>query len=319
MLLRSFDLNPDLYALVKSVQISFEREGPREQGASWTGTDGGERKLGTFLGHVHRLRQLQLHSLPSTEETPPLSGLIQKNIEAVIGGLLSLQLVDVASAFWMHLCGFATSLDQLDLIFSQFPSFIRPLPPLRHLEIAPGNKTLEEFGPFLSRFSKTLETLHLTWGIGNDWRHNSPQIGSTLDKLTYLRLYSPANYNPQPIQSLLKSTPCVRFLRWENDWNVPSLLPLIIPLLPSSVTMVETVCWLEQPLSFVNVVLEASSKRPRAPQFTLHIYLKGLAREKITELTDNALSQGVRLEIFDREDYGGMPSLLELWQDERRN
>lgn len=319
-LLRSFDANPKLYTLVKCVDITYYdgEASPGDPDASWT--NDGQPRLVNCLGHLQRLRHLSLDNLQLDDRLPTVNSSLQNDLDRVMGGLVSLQVIGVTSSFWVNLCGRATSLQELDLMNPSALFLTIELPPLLHLELSCGMRSWTELWAFASGFSKTLETLQLIW-FHQDFL-NFQSTNTTFDRLTHLYLRPPKPSNLQPIQSILQSMPCLRHLRFVDwtDGGSQALLPLIIPFVSSSITRIETF-GSDQVLpveSFVEGTVVACSKHLPARQYDLRIYLPLMSLERITELTNKRLYLGVKLAILDSNLFWELPTLVELSQDERR-
>lgn len=204
LILRSFDANPQLLAIVKSLVVSGGETGIF-----------GESKSLEFLRRLHALRHLSFRHLEANDPRPLMSPSLKKDLNNTMGRLVSLTVERMDSLFWESVFGEANTLEKLELYRCYLPSFGNQRPALRHLLIDNIHFSLSDVGEFALEYIKTLETLRLDFDIGhqeNDWL--PPK--TTFDKLTHLHLCAPPNPEVPHIQSFVRSMPFLRHLRLDG-------------------------------------------------------------------------------------------------------
>lgn len=300
--LRTFYDNPNLFMLVKSLNINcyVVRATYLDPDGKWMGTKAGDGILALvdFLRCLKGLRHLSLDRINLVVEYPTVPIFLLKDLEEVMRGLVSLKLRNMRSTFWDRICSHATSLEKVNLVDDEpfFPSF-HTQSPLRHIGVYWRTGESKQVGIFVSRFHHHLETLTLTWT-----RHDNHDanflllVDSTYNQLTQLSLAPPDISDLSPVQSLLKSMPSLRYLRWDNYCYPQPRIPLLIPFFSSTINRVDNICWLGS--AFMNSVQVASSKHLPELQYDVHNYLvlpqANSSPSRLWEFSGKALLEGVK-------------------------
>lgn len=279
--------------------------------------------LRTFHTHGAGLRHLTFEIENPAEDLQRISDIIlQRDSKKVMEGLTSLRIHGVLVTFWANLYSNAIRVDKLDIRNSTLPFFHLHFLPLRHISLYYLRTSLAQVWDFVLEFHSTLESLSLE--LCDPTYSNFLPVQYTFDKLTHIYIYQRHTADVIKPQSLLKTMPFLRYVRYEyvHDWRANHSLPsLMISDLPVTVTRLDTRCWVDDGLSSVENLVEALSRQVPSLQCSLraYIYTEGVLPEKIVELTSAALSRGVELEILGEEDFDLLPSLFDVWRAVRRD
>lgn len=162
---------------------------------------------------------------------------------------MSLNVINTGTEFWGRVLveQTSTSLETHD--------FNRP-PRLKHLMLQPFQTSETSI---LSTFKDSLQTLHL------EYVQLPPFQPTTFNQLTHPYLSYAPSPNLVSIQSLIASMPVLRFFAWDDHNNLQPLLPLLIPFLPLSITLIHARSW----SSGLPSILEGASSHFKPLQYSL--------------------------------------------------